>query len=164
MLRTLAKASMVAVLMFGGIAHAQVTAEVVVAAPTIHFDVAPPLVVVSPGVMVVQDYGEEIFFTGGWYWYRSGPIWYRTHDFRGGWVVAPRGYVPARLVRLPPGQYRHFRAGPGHPMYRPMRVGPRAGGPVYAGGGRFVHGDRGYAGRGYAGRGYAGRGHFRGHR
>jgi hypothetical protein len=30
--------------------------------------VLPPLVEVEPGVRVVQDFDEEVFFTGGYYW------------------------------------------------------------------------------------------------
>jgi len=89
-------------------AHAQVRVEIAV--PTIRFEVAPPLVVVSPGVQVVPEYEEEVFFVDGWYWYRSGPYWYRTRDHRGGWVVVERRYVPATLVKIPPGHYKHYKA------------------------------------------------------
>src|SRR5262249_43061779 len=66
-------------------ARAQVSGQIAV--PPIRFEVAPPLVVVSPGVQVVPEYEEEVFFVDGWYWHRSGPYWYRTRDYRGGWVV-----------------------------------------------------------------------------
>jgi len=89
-------------------ARAQVRLEIAV--PTIRFEVAPPLVVVSPGVQVVPEYEEEVFFVDGWYWYRSGPYWYRTRDHRGGWVVVERRYVPATLVKIPPGHYKHYKA------------------------------------------------------
>ena len=39
-------------------ARAQVRVEIAV--PTIQFEVAPPLVVVSPGVQVVPEYEEEV--------------------------------------------------------------------------------------------------------
>jgi hypothetical protein len=82
-----------------------------VSAPTVRFEAPPPMVVVQPGVQVVEDYDEEVFFTGGWYWHR-GPNgwWYRTHSYRGGWVAVPPRHVPGMLVRLPPGHYRHWRA------------------------------------------------------
>jgi hypothetical protein len=89
-------------------ARAQVRVQI--AAPTIRFEVAPPLVVVSPGIQVVPEYEEEVFFVDGWYWYRSGPYWYRTRDHRGGWVVAERQYVPVALVKIPPGHYKHYKA------------------------------------------------------
>ncbi|MCU1283517.1 MAG: hypothetical protein JWM53_7063, partial [bacterium] len=83
---------------------------VVAPPPAIRFEAPPPLAVVEPGVQVVQDSDEEIFFSGGWYWH-AGPdgTWYRTHSYRGGWVVAPRRSVPVTIVRMPRGQYRHFR-------------------------------------------------------
>src|SRR5215472_2069595 len=89
-------------------ARAQVRVEIAV--PTIRFEVAPPLVVVSPGVQVVPEYEEEVFFVDGWYWYRTGPYWYRTRDHRGGWVVVERRYVPVALVKIPPGHYKHYKA------------------------------------------------------
>ena len=87
--------------------------RVEVAGPSVHFDAEPPLVDVSPGVRVVRDCDEEVFFHGGYYWHpgRDG-VWYRTRNYRGGWVMAPRHEVPGALVRLPRGQYRHFHGGP----------------------------------------------------
>lgn len=130
------KTSILLVLLVSSSAFAQVVeAQVDVSMPTIHFDVAPPLVVARPGVMVVQDRDEEIFFTGSWYWYRRGPVWYRTRSYRGGWVIAPRHAVPANLMRMPRGRYCHFHPGPGHPLYRPMHGGgPRRGSRMFAGG------------------------------
>src|SRR4051812_9403194 len=81
-----------------------------VTAPAIHFEAPPPLVVVQPGVQVVEDYDEEVFFTDGWYWLHRDDRWYHTRDYRGGWAVVAPPYVPARLVRLPPGHYRHWKA------------------------------------------------------
>jgi len=89
-------------------ANAQVSVHI--ATPAIRFEVAPPLVVVSPGVQVVPEYEEEVFFVDGWYWYRSGPSWYRTRDHRGGWVFVERRYVPVTLVKIPPGHYKHYKA------------------------------------------------------
>jgi hypothetical protein len=92
--------------------------DVAVPMPSIRFEVAPPLVVVSPGVRVVRDYDEEVFFVDGWYWCRRDHYWFRTRDYRGGWVVADRRYVPATLVKVPPGHYRHYRGGKrGAPVY-----------------------------------------------
>jgi hypothetical protein len=79
--------------------------------PLIRFEQAPPLVVVQEGVQVVPDYGEEVFFVDGWYWCRRHDYWYRTRDHRGGWVVVERRYVPVTLVRIPPGRYKHWKAG-----------------------------------------------------
>ena len=80
------------------------------APPAVRFAAPPPLVVVAPGVQVVRDCDDEVFFSGGWYWHAGGDgAWYRTRSYRGGWVVAPRRVVPPAVARLPRGQYRHFR-------------------------------------------------------
>ena len=80
------------------------------APPVVRFAAAPPLVMVAPGVQVVRDCDDEVFFSGGWYWHAgANGTWYRTRSWRGGWVVAPRPAVPPAVARLPRGQYRHFR-------------------------------------------------------
>ena len=68
----------------------------------------PPLVVVEPGIQVVPDYPEEVFFVDNWYWVRRDGRWFHARDYRNGWtfVAAP----PAALVRLPPGKYKHWKA------------------------------------------------------
>jgi hypothetical protein len=143
MVRTLAKAfvAVVALSLYGGSASAQVFEAhvgVSVPAPQISFDVEPPLVVVSPGVYVVEDYDQEVFFVDGWYWSRHGEVWYRTRDHRGSWVAAPPRFVPVKLAHVPPGRYRHFHAGAGHPRWREARgAEPRGHGA------RFEEHDRG---------------------
>src|SRR5689334_12681779 len=102
-MRTLIALSALA--LFGGTASAQVA---VPPPPTVTFTVAPPLVYAAPGVQVVEGYDEEVFFTGGWYWCRRDGVWFRTHDYHGGWVMAPRRYVPGRLYRMQPGHYRNY--------------------------------------------------------
>ncbi|MHB8877991.1 MAG: hypothetical protein ACYC8T_30210 [Myxococcaceae bacterium] len=92
-------------------AFAQV--QVNVALPTISFPAPPTLVVVEPGVQVVQDYDDEVFFVDGWYWHRRGPHWYRTQVHTGGWVLAEPRHVPVVIVKSPVGRYRRWR-GPAH--------------------------------------------------
>jgi hypothetical protein len=76
----------------------------------IGFPAPPPLVVVSPGVMVVEDYDEEIYFVDNWYWVRRDNFWYRTRSHRGGWVVVHSG-IPATIIGIPPGKYRKYKGG-----------------------------------------------------
>lgn len=73
----------------------------------------PPLVVVRPGVRVVQDFDDEIFFVGGYYWLRRDNHWFRTRDHRGRWEYVPPGRAPGDLARFQPGQYRRWRGGEG---------------------------------------------------
>jgi hypothetical protein len=91
---------------------AQAQIDVRIGLPVVRFETAPPLVVVRPGVQVVRDYDEEVFYTGGWYWVRHGGGWYRARDWRGGWVVAEPRYVPRTIVGMPPGHYRRFQGRP----------------------------------------------------
>lgn len=88
-------------------AFAQV--QVSIQLPTITFNAPPPLVVVEPGVQVVEDNDEEVFFVNQYYWVRRGPRWYRAKDHRGGWVVVDGPGVPPSLVRYPEGKYRRFK-------------------------------------------------------
>ena len=87
--------------------------QVRVTVPTVRFEVAPPMVEVQPGVLVVRDYGEEVFFVDGRYWMRGRDgRWYGANDYRGGWVVVePRG-VPASIGDSPPGRYKHHKGKP----------------------------------------------------
>jgi len=87
--------------------------QVRVTVPAVRFEVAPPMVEVQPGVMVVRDYGEEVFLVDGRYWMRTGDgRWYRANDYRGGWVLVEPRVVPAPIVRLPPGRYKHHGGKP----------------------------------------------------
>ena len=85
-------------------AQAQVGVRVEVGLP-----VAPPLVVVQPGVQVVEDWHEEVFFTRGFYWVRRDDHWYRARTPRAAFVYVEPRRVPVALVRMPPGHYKHWR-------------------------------------------------------
>jgi hypothetical protein len=82
--------------------------------------VLPQLVVVQPGVQVVPDQEQEVFYTGGYYYVRQDGGWYRSRNHRGGWVLCPVRTVPAALVKIPPGHYRHYRPAP-RPAPAPVR-------------------------------------------
>jgi hypothetical protein len=71
--------------------------------------VLPPLVQVEPGVRVVQDFDEEVFFIGGYYWVQRDGNWYRTRDHRGTWSYVKRDRLPGALVRHEPGRYRRWQ-------------------------------------------------------
>ena len=69
---------------------------------------APPMVVVQPGVQVVENYDEEVFYTGGWYWVRRDGRWWRARQPRAEFRYVEQRWVPVSIVRVPPGQYRHW--------------------------------------------------------
>jgi hypothetical protein len=74
--------------------------------------ILPPLVVVHPGVSVVSNMDDEVFYSDGYYWAHQDRSWYRTRDHRRGWAAVDNRYVPAPIVRSPPGQYRRYQPQP----------------------------------------------------
>jgi hypothetical protein len=68
----------------------------------------PVLLEVQPGVQVVADFHEEVFFSGGYYWLRRDAGWYRARRPNARFVYVQPARVPPGLVRMPPGHYRHF--------------------------------------------------------
>src|SRR5215471_5330430 len=68
----------------------------------------PDMAYVSPGVQVIADYDEPIFFTDGFYWRFYDGVWYRSTYYTGGWafVDAP----PVAIVQIDrPNIYVHYR-------------------------------------------------------
>jgi hypothetical protein len=116
-MRTLRAVPLVVGLLVSTVCLAQVEVGVRVGLPSIHFEVAPPLVVVSSGVHVVEDYDHEVFFVDGFYWYRDGDTWFHTRDHRGGWVVVEHPRVPRTIVKLAPGKYKHFKSRKGKTVH-----------------------------------------------
>jgi hypothetical protein len=81
----------------------------------------PDLVTVSPGVQVIADYDEPIFFSDGFYWRFYDGVWYRSSFYTGGWafVDAP----PVAIVRIDrPDVYRHYRPTGYVARHRPVPV------------------------------------------
>jgi hypothetical protein len=91
-----------ALLLYPAVASAQVVVSFGWTAP-------PPLVVVSPGVQVVEDGGSEVFFTGGRYWVERDGGWYWSRDYRDHWRFADSGRVPLFLRNHRRGEYLHWR-------------------------------------------------------
>ena len=66
------------------------------------------LVEVSPGVEVLADYDEPIFFADDFYWVNRGGFWYSSTWYGGGWARA--GNVPGHILGISrPEMYRHYR-------------------------------------------------------
>jgi hypothetical protein len=95
--------------------------EVRIELPSIRFEAPPPLVVVEPGIEVVPDQPDEVFYVDGWYWTRRDGRWFRTRDYRGQWVVAERRIVPERLFGVPEGRYRRWHGERRHEERREER-------------------------------------------
>ncbi|HUL60266.1 MAG TPA: hypothetical protein VLU43_13370 [Anaeromyxobacteraceae bacterium] len=83
------------------------------AAFTLSLPEVPPLVVVQPGVSVVRDMNQEVFYTDGYYWARQDQGWYRTRDHHSGWARVDDHHVPTAIAQSPPGRYRNYH-GDGH--------------------------------------------------
>src|SRR5262245_57439667 len=89
---------------------------------------APDMAYVAPGVRVIADYDEPIFFADGFYWYNADGYWYRSTYYTGGWAfVASPPRVIARIdrpyayVRYRPHNYVvHRRPVPVHRIERPV--------------------------------------------
>jgi hypothetical protein len=103
------KLALAAALLIGlpAVARAQAAVDIRIDLPLI----LPRLVVVSPGIQVVPDVDDEVFFVDGYYWARRDRGWYRSRSHRSGWVFVPRG-VPAALVKMPKGKYRRWKSAP----------------------------------------------------
>lgn len=91
----------------GGVAVAPVDANV-------------DLVTVSPGVQVVADYDDDVFYSDGYYWHYDNGGWYRSTYYSGGWTywASP----PSAIIRInDPYRYRHYRPAGYQPRHRPYR-------------------------------------------
>jgi hypothetical protein len=76
--------------------------------------ILPPMVVIQPGVSVVSDLDQEVFFADGYYWARQDQSWYRSRDHRSHWALVEDRHVPAAIAHSPPGQYRRYQGNPHH--------------------------------------------------
>ncbi len=69
---------------------------------------APDMAYVAPGVRVIADYDEPIFFSSGYYWYSDNGYWYRSASYTGGWAYVER--PPTAIVRITrPSAYVRYR-------------------------------------------------------
>lgn len=58
---------------------------------------SPELVEIRPGVQVIADADEPLFYADGYYWlYRDG-YWLRSDSYRGGFAAVEISYVPERV-------------------------------------------------------------------
>ena len=105
-----------------------------------YVEAEPELVYVSPGVYVVAEQDEPVFYSDNYYWRYSGGVWYRSDRWGGGWVVYRSR--PARFhASFRPHAYIRVHArghARGHVRGRPA--------PRGRGGGRVIQHDSGRRG------------------
>ncbi len=71
---------------------------------------SPALVTVSPGVQVVEDADEPLFFADGSYWLYRDNVWLRSNNYRGGFARVDFVAVPSEIrVIERPQIYAHYR-------------------------------------------------------
>ena len=84
----------------------------------------PDLVTVQPGVQVVADYDEPVFFVDGFYWRFYDGYWYRSGNYAYGWYYWDR--PPVAVLRIDrPYAYAHYRP-VGYVARRNVRYRPPA--------------------------------------
>ncbi len=67
----------------------------------------PDLVTIEPGVQVIADYDEPVFYADNFYWRNDGGYWYRSSYYDRGWITAS---PPVGIVRIgSPERYRRYR-------------------------------------------------------
>ena len=101
---------------------------------------APPMVEIEPGIQVISDYDQPVFYSDNLYWRYDGGTWYSSRWHDRGWATSYN--VPERVRRVDrPQSYVHYRGG-ARTEYRgePRREEPyRNTGPVVR-----DHRDEGY--------------------
>ena len=69
----------------------------------------PTMVSISPGVQVIEDYDEPVFYSSNAYWRYDGGVWYQSHTYTGGWERVTA--APAAIVSIQqPSMYVHYHA------------------------------------------------------
>jgi hypothetical protein len=106
---TLQSAVLFAALLGGCYTSGEVGYRATYAGPSADVYVSTPdLVTVSPGVQVVADYDEPVFYTDGFYWRFYNGGWYRSNDYATGWFFVDR--PPVTVLRIDrPYAYAHYR-------------------------------------------------------
>jgi hypothetical protein len=118
----------------------------------VHFGWAapPPLIEINPGVQIVENGDQEIFFSNGYYWFERDGGWYRSHDWHERWAPVRGWRVPSFIRNHPRGNYVHWRGadhpngwrgeGREHPVAHAEQRGNGRGRPGRGGGSHEAHG------------------------
>lgn len=78
----------------------------------------PQLVYVSPGVYVVRDYDEAVYYSNGYYWCQRGGVWYQTAYWGDPWVHVHVSVVPTTFVHAHHHTYVRYHGAPGAAVYK----------------------------------------------
>jgi hypothetical protein len=71
---------------------------------------SPELIAIQPGVEVIADADEPVFYMNGYYWLYRDAGWLRSDSFKTGFVRIENDLVPDRLRDLrEPESYAHYR-------------------------------------------------------
>lgn len=88
---------------------------------------SPDLVAVGPGIQVIADADEPVFYSDGYYYLYRDNGWLRSDNDRSGFARIDVMAVPERLRAIPqPRVYAHYRRNSGRAMARPAPVVQRA--------------------------------------
>lgn len=87
----------------------QVQVQVNIPLPTIRFPAPPAVVVVEPGIQIIEDQDDEIFVVDGVYWTRRDNRWFKSPDHTGRWVHVEPALAPPHLVKVPWGRYKRYK-------------------------------------------------------
>jgi hypothetical protein len=79
---------------------------------------APQMVEVEPGVQVVADYDQPVFYNENAYWRYDGGVWYRSQYHDRGWARVEAPPVAVRHIQRPEA-YVHYH---GHAEVRDQRA------------------------------------------
>ena len=87
-----------------------------------YYDAQPDLVEVEPGVQVIVDYDEPVFYSDNYYWRENGGVWYRSSYYIRGWISAQPPVIVGRISTRE--RYRHYRPAGYQPGVRDHRDNP----------------------------------------
>jgi hypothetical protein len=76
--------------------------------PEIVFPEPPRVVVATPGIYVVPDYPEEVFFVSGSYWVVRDGHWFRSRGQHKKWTMVSNSRVPRGIMKIPRGKYKNW--------------------------------------------------------
>lgn len=76
---------------------------------------SPELVTISPGVQVIADADEPLFYSDGMYWLYRDNSWYRSDSYRGGFARVEYSHLPQRIrvIERPQTYVQYRRHGEG---------------------------------------------------